>query len=565
MRIAPGIGARLGVMMVLALLPLGLLSMSQTRNIADQARRVALDAALGETMRAAGHEIDMIRSGRATMRTLAAVIVPHVADRAACRRMMDAVALTVPEATLVAFVPLSGLMTCASGGREYDFTGNANFERLIVEPVPRLVINPNGPVSGTSVLGLSHPVFDAAGAFIGIVALSLPHDAIQMQVHGEGGAPVELVTFNSDGMVLTATSGIGGADAFLPRGQPLPGLVDGGSRAFVAASLAGPLRAYAVVPIDSDLHLIGSWPLRDGTPLIVSDVETYLFPVLMWIVGLAVALLASERLVTRHLRRLSRSMTAFTRGERNLPPLALDHPPTEIAELAEVYQTMTVTILRDEADLENLLRQKEELLREVHHRTGNSLQLIASIIRMHLREDPDDLVRVLLENLHDRVMSLSTVHFGLYRMAGRSDIAVDALLSDVIAKIAAIHTRFGRKDAIRSDLHPVMLTAQQAVPLALLVAEILSSFPAQEIDPSASPIAVEMEALAGNQAQAVITGPDPGNGILTGEGAGVPEIIATRLIRAFVQQLGGTMEVRRKAGQLEAAIIFTCRNAGAAA
>jgi len=89
-------------------------------------------------------------------------------------------------------------------------------------------------------------------------------------------------------------------------------------------------------------------------------------------------------------------MLAFTDGARNLPPLRLDQPPAEIASLADTYATMTATILRDEADLEDLVHEKEGLLREVHHRTGNSLQLIASILRMHLRENPSDEVRAVL-------------------------------------------------------------------------------------------------------------------------------------------------------------------------
>src|SRR5690606_13742145 len=114
--------------------------------------------------------------------------------------------------------------------------------------------------------------------------------------------------------------------------------------------------------------------------------------------------------------------------------------------------------------------------------TGNSLQLIASILRMHLREDPDEQTRVLLENIHDRVMGLSTVHFGLYRMAGLADIAMDTLLSEVIGKIGAIHGRYGRKDAITSALEPLVLQTPQAVPLSLLVSEILSAFPANAVE-----------------------------------------------------------------------------------
>jgi len=372
------------------------------------------------------------------------------------------------------------------------------------------------------------------------------------------GDPVALITFDRAGSVLTSTTGIEDAPTRLPRDHPLEALASAGPTAFEGVSGRGDPRLFAVVPVQGDLFLLGSWPMQPATSRFASS--PYLFPVLMWIAGLVVAILASERLVTRHVRRLSRSMLAFTDGARNLPPLRLDQPPAEIASLADTYATMTATILRDEADLEDLVHEKEGLLREVHHRTGNSLQLIASILRMHLRENPPAEMREILENLHDRVMSLSTVHFGLYRVAGRQEVPVDALMSEVIAKIAAIHGRFGRKDAIEADLGPLTLSSQQAVPLALLLAEILSCFPATEPGEGAPTVRVTLDGLDDDRACLAITAADTAHGALTGEGQSVPEIIGGRLIRAFVLQIGGTMNVTDAGGRVRVTITFPRRS-----
>ncbi len=558
--LVPGIGPLLGLMMILALLPLGLLAIGQTVRVSDQARKVALDAILGETVQAASEEIRIIQSAQTAARVLAQAVVPHLDDPAACRAMMDAAALAEPEASLVAYVPLSGLMTCASDGHRFDFNGQPLFDDMAGSTDPVMVINRLGPVSGTSVVGISHPVFDAGGQRIGFVSISVPHQTMEMSRRLSPDLtddPVALITFDREGTVLTSTTGVEDAPTRLPRGRPLAELADAGPIAFEGTSWRGSPRLFAVVPVQGDLFLLGSWPVQSATSGLTSS--PYVFPVLMWVAGLAVALLASERLVTRHLRRLSRSMLAFTGGARNLPPLRLDHPPTEIASLAETYATMTATILRDEADLENLVHEKEVLLREVHHRTGNSLQLIASILRMHLRENPPEEMREILENLHDRVMSLSTVHFGLYRVAGRSEVPVDSLMSEVIAKIAAIHGRFGRRDAIEADLAPLKLSPQQAVPLALLLAEILSCFPATEPGEDVALVRVTLDTLDDDRACLAITGSDTARGALTGDGQGVPEIIAGRLIRAFVLQIFGTMTVTDADGRVRVTITFPRR------
>lgn len=550
-------------MMVLALLPLGLISVSQTRSIVDQAEAAMLDAVLGETVQAASSEIRIIRSAQAMVRTLAETVIPFIDDDQTCSGMMDAAKRTEPGASLVAFTPMSGLMTCASDGEVFDFSESERFQALVAEPVRRMTISRAGAVSGTSVLNISHPVLAADGEQLGIVSVSLRHAAIAfasaITPNENSRNPVALITFDRAGTPLTST--VDGESAFshLPANHALNDLVAGGSFTFADHSIADESHIYAVVPIEGDLFLLGIWPDSDDSVLFSAGVEPFLLPVLMWIAGLVVAFLASERLVIRHLRRLVRSMRAFTGGDRNIAPLRLDNPPSEIESLAETYQQMTETILRDEAELEHLLRQKEELLREVHHRTGNSLQLIASILRMHLREDPDDEMRGLLENLHDRVMSLSTVHVGLYRMAGRADVEVDELMSEVIGKIASIHGRFGRKDAIETHLEPVLLTAQQAVPLALLLAEILSSFPGNKIAEGEAPISVKLEQVDGNAARLAISGPAIARGALTGEGQGAPEIIAGRLIRAFVAQLGGSLAVIGDGNRVAATVTFTCR------
>lgn len=556
-RLVPGLGPRLGLMMMLALLPLGLLAISQTVRVTNQAERVALDSVLGATLQAAAGEIAVIRKARATAAMLAVAVRPLVNDEAACDRLMDSATAVEPTATFVGYIPPSAVMTCAAFGATYDFAESANFHRSIGLTEPGMVVNQSGPVSGTSVVGITNPVFDDAGEQIGFVAISIPHHAITVAPGGPLPEPIDHITFRADGTILTSSSGLDSAADRLPMGKSLTELATGESQTFFGVSRLGFRRIFGVVPIEGDLFLLGSWPVEAGGTMRTSP---YLFPVLMWIAGLAVALLASDRLVSRHVRRLSRSMLAFTRGARNLPPVGLDHPPTELASLADTYATLTSTILRDEADLENLVHEKEDLLREVHHRTGNSLQLIASILRMHLRENPPDEMREILENLHDRVMSLSTVHFGLYRVAGRQDVPVDALMSDVIAKIAAIHGRFGRKDAIEADLGHLMLSSQQAVPLALLLAEILSCFPAVELGEGAPLVRVTLDTLDNDRACLAITGSDTARGALTGEGQGVPEIIAGRLIRAFVLQIGGTMEVTDSDGRVRVKITFPRRS-----
>ena len=562
-RFGAGLIRRLAIVNVVALLPLAILAGLQTRALVDEASDSLTRAAMARTVQAAQQEIKLIGAAQALARTLGTMAPRVVDDVPACIRLMDDAAAAYPEFSLVAYIPMSGQMTCASGGRTHDFAGNPLFARLTDAREPRLVLNPSGPVSGYAVLGAGWPVVGANGAQIGIVTVSVPHQAVvapdPLSRDTLNEKPVALISFDRDGTILSHSIALEQAAALLPAERTLAALARGGAQTFDGYSPDGSHRVFAVASITSELFLLGVWSPADENALISSSVAPWLQAILMILSGLLAAAFAAERLVIRHVRSLSAAMSAFAAGARRLPQPDLEDPPAEIAELADVYAAMTETILRDEAELENLLHQKAELLREVHHRTGNSLQLIASILRMHLRENPDDAVRQVLKHLLERVMSLSTVHLGLYRIAGSPEVQVNALIAEVIAKVEGLHSRSGRPTVIEQDLAPLALATQQAVPLALLLAEVLAAFLAGADDDAALLIRVRLTAEPGKAATLSVSGPPSARVRLTGSGGGAPDVIAARLVRSFVRQLDGEAELPEDGALLTFRVAFTIR------
>lgn len=562
-RFGAGLIRRLAIVNVVALLPLAILAGLQTRALVEDASDSLTRAAMARTVQAAQQEIKLIGSAQALARTLGTLVPRVIADTPACIRLMDDAAAAYPEFSLVAYIPLSGMMTCASGGRTYDFTGNPVFARLSNTNEPRLVLNPSGPVSGYAVLGASWPVLGANGAQTGIISVSVPHQAVvapdPLSRDTLDEKPVALISFDRDGTILSHSIEMDKATGVLPADRSLAAMARGGAQTFGGYSPDGSYRIFAVASITSELFLLGIWSPADDDGLTSASVMPWLQAILMILSGLLAAAFAAERLVIRHVRSLSAAMSAFAAGARRLPHPDLDDPPAEIAELADVYASMIETILRDEAELENLVHQKAELLREVHHRTGNSLQLIASILRMHLRENPDDAVRQVLEHLLERVMSLSTVHLGLYRIAGSPEVQVNTLIAEVIAKVEGLHSRSGRPTVIEPDLAPLPLPTQQAVPLALLLAEVLAAFLAGADDDAALLIRVRLTADAGKTATLSVSGPRAARVRLTGTGGGAPDVIAARLVRSFVRQLDGESDLVEEDALLTFRVAFTIR------
>ena len=116
--------------------------------------------------------------------------------------------------------------------------------------------------------------------------------------------------------------------------------------------------------------------------------------------------------------------------------------------------------------MEDTIHQKEVLLREVHHRVKNNLQLIASIMSMHLRKARTPETREVIKGLQDRVMSLATIHRELYQTVGVTDVHVDALLGSIARQVCALATGPGRRFETSLSFDSFEMTPDQVVPLS---------------------------------------------------------------------------------------------------
>ena len=555
------LGARLAFMVAIAMLPLGLLGLVQSRAANDEAGQRANLAIMDETLRAATPQIRLILAAQVMAATLSkSVSLSEVfKDTALCREVMRQVAADEPALSLVAFVPLSGQLSCTSVGKDFDVSESPGFLKVVDLQEPGFSVNSKGPVSGVSVLSVTHPVNDVDGRRVGFIAVSMPHTSLSESTaadNSDPSAPLALLTFDADGMVLTSSVGLENAPSSLPAATSLQELASGDARTFLANSVAGEPRIFSVLPMADGLFLLGSWIRPSVFTVFGQDVGPYIVPSLMWIAAMMVAMLGAETLVARHMRRVVGAMTAFAGGDRKQVTLNLLKSPAEIKELGRAFGIMTETILRDEAELENMLRQKEILLREVHHRTGNSLQLIASIMRIHIRQENSISVRSTLEGLHDRVMALATVHMGLYETAGQKDVKMDALFSGVIRQISGLGKHTNKRPQIATDFEPIQLIPDQAVPLALLLTELLAGMPASAAQ--SGPVEVSLRLLDGEQkARLHIKGPASLGTAASDQPT--PTAIGTQLVRGFAQQIGGAVSVANTPEAVNVTVDFPIR------
>lgn len=229
------------------------------------------------------------------------------------------------------------------------------------------------------------------------------------------------------------------------------------------------------------------------------------------------------------------------------------------ASLREANQLLQEEILRGterEKRLEASLSEKEVLLREIHHRVKNNLQIIVSILNLQSEQGNAEFLR----DLRSRVVGMALVHEHLYSGAELSRVDMEHYLGDLVADIAASYSRPGLfvRTEVRSE--GVALSIDQAVPLGLVVAELVSNCMKHafigrgtgEIELSLTPdggsyvLSVGDDGVCGDDP--VREEPSPGG---AGSKTGAPQAktgLGLRLVEALAAQLRGELTVDRIRG-----------------
>ncbi|WP_299045766.1 sensor histidine kinase [uncultured Tateyamaria sp.] len=533
--------------MSLALFPLGAIALWQTNQVVDTTVQLSNRIILSETERAAASERRLLERGRGATEGLAALIGPVVGNAAQCSQAMERFIRTQDLFVFAGFIDATGQMDCASNGVSADFSETDSFARAMERRQPMFEVNLSGAATGKSVVIVSQPV-DVDGTFAGFISLSAPHDLTDVsELETARSLGMEYVTLNRAGRILSSTNGMDTAGHLLPTNVRPEDFVDRQGDTFSARAIDGRERLFAVASIIPDeVAVVGSWPTgrvaRGGGA--VSVWLPLLFPILMWFAGIAVAFLGLHRLVIRHIYHLRGAMRRFALGERDAPRLTLNNPPAEFEVLETSFNRMVLALMHAEAQAEKDLDEKTILLREIHHRVKNNLQLIASIMNMHARAATAPEARAVLAQLQLRVRGLATVHQTLNATSHDPSIDAQIMLERLVKEMAPLTETQKREIHVTTNILSVQLGQDQAVTLAMLAAETLTNAVKYIGGPSDTTrrldvtfTRVDDTTLRFCVVNSIGAHQSPG---VTGAGSGGG--VGSRLIRAFVAQLNGKDE-----------------------
>lgn len=159
-------------------------------------------------------------------------------------------------------------------------------------------------------------------------------------------------------------------------------------------------------------------------------------------------------------------------------PVELSVGPVELADGAMIVATVRdlSNQLKAETQIRQSLREKEVLLKEIHHRVKNNLQVISSLLAMRADSTSDHTARELLSESQARVRSMALIHEHLYQSPSLAKVDfsdyLHRLVNSLYRNYASTHDIV--KLAMEID-DEIFLNMETAVPLGLIVSELISN------------------------------------------------------------------------------------------
>jgi two-component sensor histidine kinase len=298
-------------------------------------------------------------------------------------------------------------------------------------------------------------------------------------------------------------------------------------------------------------HSFTEWPLANGelvarigakVPRITTlDRLMLLLPLLMWVTAALISWLLVTRLLIRPLRRLERAVTQLQPGESaNVLPDKLG-PATEIQELRDAFARGLMRIEQSEREMSAALDGQRRLVREVHHRVKNNLQVVASLLNIHGRTAETPAARAAYEAIGRRVGALSVVHRNHFaEMEENRGIALRPLMAELAAELRGGAPESARGLIIDLEVETLHTTQDVAVSIAFLNTEIIEYAMLNRPD---EPIEVSLRRSSELTARLMVASP-----VLVPDEADTPgKVQFERVVGGLAKQLRSPLE--RKLGR----------------
>jgi PAS domain S-box-containing protein len=225
-----------------------------------------------------------------------------------------------------------------------------------------------------------------------------------------------------------------------------------------------------------------------------------------------------------------------------------DHAATAIrnAQLYHAAQDELGRRTAAEAQLQTSLQDKEVLLREIHHRVKNNLQIVSSLLNLQLRAVDNPHLRALVQDSRQRVQAMALIHEALYQADDLSRVPFEMYVRRLAAQLLRAYDVAPRRIRLSIHADPLTLDIDKAAPCALIFHELFSNA-LKHAFPDGRLGTIDV-ALHCTSYQLTLWVRDSGVGVPPELDWRHTNTLGLKLISMLTEQLGGTLRLDREGG-----------------
>jgi two-component sensor histidine kinase len=527
---------RLAVVLAIALLPVMILSGIQSASaFRREAEHQKNDLVTG-AQRSAATAQARIESTVAVLQTLS----PESIGLNCVPRLRGLVQRLQGYDAMVRFSE-TGRVVCSSGdaamgGVEADWFRRLRAgEKMVLARAPAGLYGPQPAL--LAAVRAERPLGTFDGAFVAVMPLTSLQPAARDRALPTGA---EVAVTDETGLLLTATdrNAFGGkAPAWTGKARAA------GSTLFYGRDAKGARRVYAGAPLaGQDVFVLLSAPAQEVFSwALLNPVATFILPLLAWSLAVGAVMIVSERVVIRWLEYLERIASIYAKGRFSVRPVQARNAPLEIRNLALTLDQMADAIDARDASLRESLAHKDALMREIHHRVKNNLQVISSLLNMQQRSLTDPAARMAMSDTRQRITALALIYRALYQSPDLRRVDVRQFLEELIAQLVSSDAGRGGP-LVRSELEAdaLVIDPDKLAPLALWAVEAITNAQKHAFEGRGGALKVRFKV---GREESRLEVEDDGPGV-TADAGGVGRTLMT----AFARQLRGRAEITHAAG-----------------
>jgi len=209
-------------------------------------------------------------------------------------------------------------------------------------------------------------------------------------------------------------------------------------------------------------------------------------------------------------------------------------------EIEKSKRALEKTVQERTKQLNVSLAEKEMLIREIHHRVNNNLQVISGLFEMEERNSTDEGLTLRIAEGRNRLRSIALIHQNLYKNKNVAAIQINHFLEGLFVQVKDVFKRDGMPVKIISDVPEMELDIETAVPLGLILNELLTnSFKYAFSGAGEGKILINLGKLEQGKFQLVYK--DSGPGLPPGFDPEKAQTMGMQLIFDLIRQIGGSV------------------------